>query len=125
MVGIKAERVGKHIDDNASDWDEAITQGGWGGTGRKGNDDTQDIQGVLSTTAGTEHTGQVGFILMRDTQITQTRPFLHNSRFGSAFSAGVLFLMGDGSVRNVSFNVAPDIYCWSLNSNDGRSVNLN
>jgi prepilin-type N-terminal cleavage/methylation domain-containing protein len=125
MVGIKALRVPKHADDSASDWDESIVQGGWGGTGRRGNNDGTDAAGTFSSTVGTDHTGQAGFVLMRDTQLTTTVPFIHNNRFGSAFSGGVLFLMGDGSVRNLPFTVAADIFCWSLNSTDGRAVNLN
>ena len=62
---------------------------------------------------------------MRDTQITGAAPFIHSNRFGSGFAGSVLFTMGDGSVLGITYSVAPDVLCWSLNPNDGRTVSLN
>jgi prepilin-type N-terminal cleavage/methylation domain-containing protein len=125
LVGCKAQRVSKHADDGANDWDESIIQGGWGGSGRRGNNDGTDAAGTRSTTPGTDHTGQAGFILMTDTSITGTAPMIHNARFGGPFSGGVTFLMGDGTVRTINYNVGADILCWTLNPTDGRVVSLN
>ena len=124
IVGSKAERVSKHADASASDWDESIIQGGWGGSGRRGNNDGSNAQGPASTAAGVDHIGQSGFVLMRDTQITGIAPFIHSNRFGSGFAGSVLFAMGDGSVRGITYTVAPDVLCWSLNPTDGRTVSL-
>jgi prepilin-type N-terminal cleavage/methylation domain-containing protein len=126
MVGEKALRVSEHSDDSANDWDESILQGGWGGTGRAGNSQNTDGAGTFSTTAGTDHTGQLSFVLIADKTValTNTAPNHHSNRFGGPFTGGVLFLMCDGSVRNVNFNVSTAILCYGLNSVDGQSVNL-
>jgi prepilin-type N-terminal cleavage/methylation domain-containing protein len=126
IVGEKALRISKHADDSASDWDESILQGGWGGSGRRGNDEGTNSAGTFSTTLGTNHTGQAGFVLVPDKIMSNSYnvPNHHSNRFGGPFTGGVLFLMGDGSVRNVSFNVSSAILCYSLNSVDGQSVNL-
>jgi len=126
IVGEKALRPSKHSDTSASDWDEGIVQGGWGGTGRRGNSQGSDVQGPASTTAGTDNMGQSSFVLVRDSEMatTNTAPRYHSNHFGSPFQS-VHFLMGDGAVRSVSYSIAPDVLCWSLNPSDGKNVSLN
>jgi prepilin-type N-terminal cleavage/methylation domain-containing protein len=126
LVGEKAIRDSEMVDDSANNWDESIVMGGYGGTGRRGNSNGSNVQGPLSTTAGTDHQGQASFVLMRNSSLkVYGAPNVDDNRFGGPFSGGVLFLMGDGSVRNVTFTVASDVLCWSLNQNDGRTVSLN
>jgi hypothetical protein len=110
LVAEKALRIGEHADDSANNWDEAIVQGGWGGTGRRGNNDGSN-----------NATGQADFILVRDN--IQNVP-IHNNHFGGPHSAGIQALFGDGSVRNINFSVTPATLCFALNSIDGRVFNL-
>ncbi len=130
MVGEKAIRLGKQFDNGGNDWDECIVQGGWGGTGRAGNSNGSDAQGPPSTTTGTDHSGQSSFVLMQDRDCVDSNstavayPNSQNGRFGSPFSGGVQFLMGDGSVRTVSYRINQAALCWSLNSSDKQAVSL-
>jgi prepilin-type N-terminal cleavage/methylation domain-containing protein len=121
MVGSKALRISVHNNGSGSDWDECIPQGGWGGAGRSGNSDGTDAQGTENATT---LTGQLSFRLITDVAITGAVPFHHSNRFGGGFPGTVLFVMGDGSVRGVSYTTDPGVICWSLNPNDGRSVTL-
>jgi prepilin-type N-terminal cleavage/methylation domain-containing protein len=125
LVGEKALRISKHSDSSASDWDESIVQGGWGGSGRGGNSNTTDAQGPASTTTGTDNVGQSSFVLVKDNEMatSNSAPRQHNNHFGGPFST-VNFLMGDGAVRGIGFSVAPDVLCWTLNPSDGKPVSL-
>jgi prepilin-type N-terminal cleavage/methylation domain-containing protein len=114
LVGEKALRRPKHQDQSATDWDESIVQGGWGGTGRGGTNNGSDSQAAQEDTVN-------GFILIRDNQ-NNVPP--HNNRFGGAHSSSVLFLMGDGGVRGVSFSVRAANLCYALNPGDGQSITL-
>jgi prepilin-type N-terminal cleavage/methylation domain-containing protein len=94
--------------------DQGILQGGWLGTGRPGN-------GVFTNDEAARST----FILVRDDVFLVAPPagpvF---GQFGGPFSNGVHFLMADGSARSVTYNIEPVILCYSLNTNDGQTVNL-
>jgi prepilin-type N-terminal cleavage/methylation domain-containing protein len=114
LIGQKALRIPKHLDDNAADWDESIVMGGWGGTGRRGNKSTSNNQ-----------SGMDSFILVRDIDANVTGKPTHNDVFGGPFPSGVLFVMGDGSVRNVSYSITGRNLCFLLNSADGQVVNEN
>jgi hypothetical protein len=61
-----------------------------------------------------------------DTRIgtSTAEPIRHNNRFGAPWGAGVHFLLGDGSVRMVSYSVSVDQLCFLLNPNDGNTLNL-
>ncbi len=109
LVGQKALRIGEHADNSANNWDECIVQGGWGGTGRRGTNN-----------ASNNATGQADFILVRDNLANSP---VHNNHFGGPFGSGVLFLMGDGSVRSLSYSIRPASLCFLLNPIDGRVVN--
>ena len=63
---------------------------------------------------------------LRDTEMatSNTAPRHHSNHFGGGFSSTVLFLMGDGHVRGISYSVRPDVLCWTLNATDGRTVTL-
>ncbi len=108
LVGGKALRIPKHADTSGTDWDECITQGGWGGTGRGGTNNTSNSA-----------TGVANFILVRDS-VTNTP--IHNNHFGGGFSSGVLFVMGDGSVRTIGYGVDPALLRNALNPSDGQSA---
>jgi hypothetical protein len=108
LVGQKALRIGEHTDNSANNWDEAIVQGGWGGTGRRGNNNGSN-----------NSAGQRDYILVRDNLPNSP---VHNNHFGGPFEGGVLFVMGDGSVRNLSYSVTPANLCFMLNPTDGRAV---
>lgn len=114
LVGEKALRIPKHADTSASDWDEGIVQGGWGGTGRGGTNNGSNSQAAQTDPVN-------GFILVRD-NINNSPP--HNNKFGGPHTGTVLFLLGDGSVRGVSVTVAPAALCYALNPTDGQTVPL-
>jgi type II secretory pathway pseudopilin PulG len=110
MLGEKALRIGEHADDSANNWDEAIIQGGWGGTGRRGNDiNSNDAAGVAS------------FYLVRDNLANNP---VHNEHYGAPWSGGVHFALSDGSVRSVSFTIDATKLCVSLCPVDGAVANL-
>jgi prepilin-type N-terminal cleavage/methylation domain-containing protein/prepilin-type processing-associated H-X9-DG protein len=112
LVGEKALRFSEHADDSANDWDESIVQGGWGGSGRRGNSDGSNSAA-----------GRATFLLIRDIQLAtqNTCPICHNEHFGGPHTGGVNMLFGDGSVRLVTFSVSPDQLCFSLNPVDGNT----
>jgi prepilin-type N-terminal cleavage/methylation domain-containing protein len=108
LVGEKALRVPKHFDNNAADWDESIVQGGWGGTGRGGTNNGSN-----------NAAGQADYILVHD---NPTNSPVHNNHFGGPFVGGVHFLMGDGAVRILTYNIDPAQLCYSLNPSDNQPV---
>jgi prepilin-type N-terminal cleavage/methylation domain-containing protein len=106
LVGEKAVRPVELTDNSADNWDEAMTQGGWGGTGRTGH-----------SSGSNSKAGQNSYVMLRDT----LRPYPSAaSRFGGPFAGGVQFLLGDGHVRNLSWSVSPAILCFMINPTDGR-----
>jgi prepilin-type N-terminal cleavage/methylation domain-containing protein len=110
LVGGKALRFSKHRDNNANDWDEAITQGGWGGTGRRGNNVGSSSAAALAD-----------YILVRDNQDNVP---VHNNHFGGGFGSGVLFVMGDGAVRSVGYGIDPTLLRNALVPLDGQPGGL-
>ena len=110
LVGGKALAQSEMTDSSADNWDEGIVQGGWGGTGRRGNWDGTDSQ-----------TGQNSYQLVKDSATNYPGS---SNRFGGPHSSGTLFLMGDGSVRTVSYSVTPAALSFGLNPQDGNSTPL-
>jgi prepilin-type N-terminal cleavage/methylation domain-containing protein len=110
MVGEKALRISEHTDNSANNWDESILQGGWGGSGRRGNN-----------IGSNDSVGQADYILVPD-NVANIPP--HNNHFGGPHSGVVLFTMGDGSVRTIRMSIAPSVLCFTLNPQDSRVVNL-
>jgi prepilin-type N-terminal cleavage/methylation domain-containing protein len=47
------------------------------------------------------------------------------NRFGSPYAGGVLFAMGDGSVRTLSFSTPPQTVIWLCTPNGGEVVSVN
>jgi prepilin-type N-terminal cleavage/methylation domain-containing protein len=115
LVGEKALRIPKHADNIANDWDESIVVGGFGGTGRGGNNNTSNSQAAQIDPVN-------GFVLIRDNIANVPA---HTNRFGGAHTGTVLFLMGDGAVRGVSQTIAPANLCYALNPEDGKVLGLN
>jgi type II secretory pathway pseudopilin PulG len=110
LVGSKALRIPKHTDDNAADWDESIVEGGWGGTGRRGNKVTTNDQAGVDS-----------FLLIRDNPANNPT---HNDCYGGPFPSGVLFLFGDGAVRSIGYSSAGANLRSLLNPSDGYTPNL-
>lgn len=50
-------------------------------------------------------------------------PLNYQAGFGSAHLRGPLFVMGDGSVRSVRYNVDPDVFKNLCNIRDGKVIN--
>jgi prepilin-type N-terminal cleavage/methylation domain-containing protein len=128
LVGEKALRVSEHSDDTANDWDESIVQGGWGGSGRRGNSNDANAQGPAAApnqSGCPDSTGQASFVLVRDTEMTTVHcaPRHHSNHFGGPFTT-THFLLGDGSVKGVSQSIAPNVLCWTLGPTDSQTVNL-
>jgi prepilin-type N-terminal cleavage/methylation domain-containing protein len=111
MVGGKALRISEHLDNSANNWDEAIVQGGWGGTGRAGNDSTAN-----------NATGQASYVLVNDLVANTPGNPVHNNHFGGPFPSGVLFVQGDGSTRHIGYSIAPAVLAALLNPNDGKVI---
>jgi hypothetical protein len=128
LVGEKALRVSKHLDDSASDWDEGILFPGYGGTGRAGNSNGTNAQGPAAApnqSGCPDSTGQASFVLVKDTEMATVHcaPRHHSNHFGGPFTT-THFLLGDGSVKGVSQSIAPNILCWTLGPIDSQTVNL-
>jgi prepilin-type N-terminal cleavage/methylation domain-containing protein len=110
LVGEKALMPAEHADDSADNWDEAIAQGGWGGLGRRGNFNTNENS----------------YVLVTDKNALIDVPPLNvaDHHFGSPWSGGVHFLMGDGSVRNVGFSITGLQLSLLLHPKDGMVNDL-
>lgn len=76
LVGTKFLRPDQYGTRPGNNWDETIAVGGWGGTYRSGT------------------------ALNRDSNSVGT-----GDRWGSNYAGGVLFLMGDGSIRSIGYGV--------------------
>jgi prepilin-type N-terminal cleavage/methylation domain-containing protein len=105
LVGEKALSITEYADDSADNWDEAICQGGWGGLGRRGNFNTNENS----------------FVLVPDRTAAIDVPPLNvaDHHYGAPWSGGVHFLMGDGSVRSVNFNITGRQLALLLHPADG------
>jgi prepilin-type N-terminal cleavage/methylation domain-containing protein/prepilin-type processing-associated H-X9-DG protein len=109
LVGGKALRIGEHTDNSANNWDESILQGGWGGTGRRGNNNGSN-----------NAAGVADHILVRDNLANSP---IHNNHFGGPYGSGVMFLFGDGHVRSLSYSTPPQQLLFALHPADGRPTN--
>ncbi len=110
LVGEKSVMTSEHADNSGNNWDEAICQGCWGGLGRRGNFNTNVNSYVLVTD--------------RNSDIDVAPLNIADHHYGSPWAGGVHFLMGDGSVRNVSFSIAGQQLAWMLHPADGQVSNL-
>jgi prepilin-type N-terminal cleavage/methylation domain-containing protein len=67
---------------------------------------------------GTYGTGRSGMLILKDapapTGTGVTNPY-DNNNWGSPFSAGGLFCLGDGSVRPISYSISPITFGYALN----------
>ena len=110
LAGEKALQIAQHADDIAAHYDESVVQGGWGGHSRAGNLIQTSDQAALND-----------YALIPDISADTDNEKQH---FGGPFAGGVLFAMVDGSVRSVSFNIAPQTLCWLLAPDDGQPLSL-
>jgi prepilin-type N-terminal cleavage/methylation domain-containing protein len=108
LAGEKAVRMGHFSDDTATSWDESIVQGGNGGQARNGNN-------VGTNSAA----GRASYILVKDNLPNDP---VQNNHWGSPFPSGVLFVMADGSVRTINYDITPDNLCYLTNPKDGNVV---
>jgi prepilin-type N-terminal cleavage/methylation domain-containing protein len=124
IMGEKALHFSEFDDDSANNWDEGIIVGGIGGTGRGGNSNTSNSEGIGSGANNTPFLGQASFKLVPDrlAENNTTSPWQVTNRFGGPFTGGVVFLYGDGSVRTLGYNVSSRVLCWSLGPVDGIHV---
>jgi prepilin-type N-terminal cleavage/methylation domain-containing protein len=103
LVGIKALQTGQYTNNNASSWDEGFQQGSWGGTARSGHPATGTAPQIIRDGPSSPRDG----------------------RWGSNFSAGTLFLFGDGGVRAVSFRASGTLnFARMIYPSDGQVVTL-
>src|SRR5262249_40155962 len=112
LAGEKALVIPKHAQDTVATWDESIVQGGNGGTARNGNDLDSSTSDLTSS-----------YLLWPDKPANGTPPDHESNHFGGPFPGGVLFLMCDGGVRSVNFNVNPYTLCYLLQPDDGHVIN--
>jgi prepilin-type N-terminal cleavage/methylation domain-containing protein len=110
LVGEKALSMTEFTDDTGDNWDEAITIGGYGSLGRRGNFNNLDNS----------------FVLVTDKNATIDVAPLNcaDHHFGSPWSGGVHFLVADGSVRLVKFSIDGLTLALFLNAADGQVVNI-
>jgi prepilin-type N-terminal cleavage/methylation domain-containing protein len=111
LVGQKALDIPEHtLDTDVShdSWDESIVQGGNGGTARIGHNTTSHDQAGLNS-----------YILIKDKSESTPK---QNNCFGGPFPNGVLFVMADGSVRTISYNIPPQTLCYLLQPDDGQAI---
>jgi prepilin-type N-terminal cleavage/methylation domain-containing protein len=98
LVGEKSMALNQYTNNNASNWDEGIYSGGYGGTGRGNNyiikDGTLDPQGNSGA----------------------------NNDWGSPFDS-TPFLMADGSARLISYSASNSTNNTSTDTAFGRALN--
>jgi prepilin-type N-terminal cleavage/methylation domain-containing protein len=110
LIGIKSMSTEQYADNNASNWDESILQGGNGGTGR----------GCQNTDCAVTPIP----VVQRD-RPASGGGFVHNGNWGSSFSSGCIFMYADGSVRTIQYSLSGNInFARQLYPNDGQPVQL-
>jgi prepilin-type N-terminal cleavage/methylation domain-containing protein len=115
LIGEKALSLDEQgADDTGDRFDEAIPIGGYASLGRRGNYDTTNASFVLVTDTQAVYgaCGSTGTVYCSD------------QHFGAPWGGGVHFVMGDGAVRSVNYNIDPLTLGLILNSNDGQVANL-
>ena len=115
FVGGKALASNRHADDAANSWDQCLVKGGDGGTARKGTNssDTSPLDANGLPLGVTDH------ILVKDNP--ENSP-VHDEHFGGPFGSGVLFVFGDGSVKQLAYGIAPLTLQRLLNPIDGNVI---
>jgi len=95
LVGGKALNTRQYSDNIGEQWDEGIFQGGRAGTGRV------------------------------STELVRDHPAGHPQNWGSAFSGGTLFAIGDGSVRSIAYTQTNNInFARQFYPSDGQVVTI-
>jgi hypothetical protein len=108
MVGEKALTIEAMLNENRTDFDEGITQGGWQGTGRRGclNPGFGSVNTLEARMAHANNTAArqaTACTLVPDAPAGGPDP---QQRFGGPHAGGCMVALGDGSVRTVSYTVA-------------------
>jgi prepilin-type N-terminal cleavage/methylation domain-containing protein len=109
ILGGKALSPSQFTDDQAKNWDESIVQGGNGGFTRNGHQLGHADADSLND-----------YVLIPDNSDNGTGT--EHNRFGGPFPGGTLFVMADGSVRGINYNIAPETLCYLLQPDDGRVI---
>jgi prepilin-type N-terminal cleavage/methylation domain-containing protein len=110
LAGEKALKMTEFKNDTANSWDESIVQGGNGGTARNGNNLGSNDQASIDS-----------YLLVLD-NLGQASDPVQNNRFGGPFTGGVLFVMCDGSIRTINYDIPGATLCALLHPNDGQVV---
>jgi prepilin-type N-terminal cleavage/methylation domain-containing protein len=108
MIGEKALTVEAMLNENRTDFDEGITQGGWQGTGRRGClnpglGGTNTLEARMAHANNTAAQQSTRCTLVPDAPAGGPDP---QHRFGGPHAGGCMMALGDGSVRTVSYTVA-------------------
>jgi prepilin-type N-terminal cleavage/methylation domain-containing protein len=123
VVGGKSLKTDQYSPRYGWDWDESIGFGGSGGTCRGAFWDGQqwglpanDPNYALPNDAYWNNQART---LYKD-NLWNVNGFNHNNSWGGPYSSGVLFGMGDGSVRSISYSIERRTMGLLLLPNDGR-----
>ena len=113
LVGEKSIDVNSYGNTGSNNWDEGIYSGGYGGTGRGavppcGPAVLKDVAGNTTCTVGTTVDTING----------------NNNYWGAPYDSGVPFVMCDGSVHFVNFNVAGGVITNMMNYKTKASFQL-
>jgi prepilin-type N-terminal cleavage/methylation domain-containing protein len=109
LLGGKALSPLQFSDDKAQNWDESVVQGGNGGFTRNGHQ-----------LGNADAASLADYVLVPD-NVDNGTGFEHN-RFGGPFPGGVLFVMADGSVRTINYNITPQTLCFLIQPQDGQVI---
>jgi prepilin-type N-terminal cleavage/methylation domain-containing protein len=104
LAGTKYVQISMYGHNQGNSWDEGILSGNWGGTGRSGN---------VSAPNGS---GSPAYL--------QDSTYGPGNYWGSPYSGGGQFLLGDGSVRSIPYSIDRVQLRYLLDPADGNAVNL-
>jgi uncharacterized protein DUF1559 len=111
LAGGKALDPSQFSDDQAKNWDESIVQGGNGGFTRNGHQLGSPDAASLAD-----------YQLIPDNREPTSGTGVEHNRFGGPFPGGVLFVLVDGSVRSISYNISSQTLCYLLQPQDGQPI---
>jgi hypothetical protein len=111
LAGGKALDPSQFTDDQAKNWDESIVQGGNGGFTRNGHQ-----------MGNADAVSLADYVLIPDNAEPASGTGVEHNRFGGPFPGGVLFVLVDGSVRSINYNISSLTLCYLLQPDDGHPI---